>query len=184
MLKLICASTFVLIFSSPTLANPWKVYEGSTLLDGTVTATSVSGYMFSGKEYESTSSQVSLECRNNELLMYIIGNSDFLGRKKAQESPTIEFIFKAGSKLATFKASIIVSGYSSDRARVHNGTDLLNFLRFYDGGSAKVQLPVAKTGIPEVRRLSLKNFVKTTDLILATCGPLDAWEPVSAITKK
>jgi hypothetical protein len=183
MLKLICASTFVLIFSSPTLANPWTVREGSTLLDGTVTATRVSGYMFSGKEYESTSSQVHLECEDSKLLMHIIGDSDFLREKKAQESPTIEFIFKAGSKLATFKATI-TNAYSRDWARVHNGTDLLDFLRFYDGGSAKVQLPVARTGIPEVRRLSLKNFVKTTDLILATCGPLDAWEPVSAITKK
>ena len=182
MFKLICASTFVLIFSSPTLANPWKVYEGSTLLDGTVTATSVRGYMFHGKEYV-TSSQVSLICRNNKLLMHIIGDSDLLTKEKAQESPTIEFIFKAGSKLATFKASI-ENEYSSDWARVHNGTDLLDFLRFYDGGSAKVQLPVARTGIPEVRRLSLKNFAKTTDLILATCGPLDAWEPVSAISKK
>ena len=183
MFKLICASTFVLIFSSPTLANPWKVYEGSTLLDGTVTATSVSGYMFSGKEYESTSSRVSLKCEDSKLLMHIVGDSDLLTKEKAQESPTIEFIFKAGSKLATFKASI-ENEYSSVWARVHNGTDLLDFLRFYDGGSAKVQLPVARTGIPEVRRLSLKNFVKTTDLILATCGPLDAWEPVSAISKK
>ena len=183
MLKLICASTFVLIFSSPTLANSWRVYEGSTLLDGTVTATRVSGYMFSGKEYESTSSQVHLECEDSKLLMHIVGDSALLTKEKAQESPTIEFIFKAGSKLATFKATI-VSEISSNWARVHNGTDLLDFLRFYDGGSAKVQLPVARTGIPEVRRLSLKNFVKTTDLILATCGPLDAWEPVSAITKK
>jgi len=183
MLKLICASTFVLIFSSPTLANPWTVYEGSTLLDGTVTATGVSGPMVSGKGYD-RSSRVSLECVDSKLLMHIIGDSDFLTKEKAQESPTIEFIFKAGSKLATFKATIVNEIIMGNWARVHNGTDLLDFLRFYDGGSAKVQLPVARTGIPEVRRLSLKNFVKTTDLILATCGPLDAWEPVSAISKK
>ena len=182
MLKLICASTFVLIFSSPTLANSWKVYEGSTLLDGTVTATGVYGRMVSGKGYD-RSSRVGLRCEDSKLLMHIVGDSALLTKEKAQESPTIEFIFKAGSKLATFKATI-VSEISSNWARVHNGTDLLDFLRFYDGGSAKVQLPVARTGIPEVRRLSLKNFVKTTDLILATCGPLDAWEPVSAITKK
>ena len=182
MLKLICASTFVLIFSSPTLANSWKVYEGSTLLDGTVTATGVYGRMVSGKGYD-RSSRVGLRCEDSKLLMHIVGDSALLTKEKAQESPTIEFIFKAGSKLATFKATI-VSEISSNWARVHNGTDLLDFLRFYDGGSAKVQLPVARTGIPEVRRLFLKNFVKTTDLILATCGPLDAWEPVSAITKK
>ena len=182
MLKLICASTFVLIFSSPTLANSWRVYEGSTLLDGTVTATGVYGRMVSGKGYD-RSSRVGLRCEDSKLLMHIVGDSALLTKEKAQESPTIEFIFKAGSKLATFKATI-VSEISSNWARVHNGTDLLDFLRFYDGGSAKVQLPVARTGIPEVRRLSLKNFVKTTDLILATCGPLDAWEPVSAITKK
>ena len=182
MLKLICASTFVLIFSSPTLANSWRVYEGSTLLDGTVTATGVYGRMVSGKGYD-RSSRVGLRCEDSKLLMHIVGDSALLTKEKAQESPTIEFIFKAGSKLATFKATI-ESEISSNWARVHNGTDLLDFLRFYDGGSAKVQLPVARTGIPEVRRLSLKNFVKTTDLILATCGPLDAWEPVSAITKK
>ena len=40
--KLIKTSILVAIttlFSFPTFANPWKVYEGSTLLDGTVRTT-------------------------------------------------------------------------------------------------------------------------------------------------
>ena len=178
--KLIQTSILVAIttfFSLPTFANPWKVYEGSTLLDGTVTATRVSGYMFSGKEYESTSSQVSLKCRNNELLMHIVGDSDLLTKEKAQENPTVEFIFKASSKLATFKATIESGSYNRESARVHNGKKLLEFLWPHDGSFAQVQLPVAKTGIPEVRKLSLVNIVKTTGLAITTCGPLDAWEP-------
>lgn len=180
MLKLICASAVALLFASSTVANPWEVREGSTLLDGTETATYVAGYMFSGKEYEMTSSQVNLKCEDNELLMHIVGDSELLTKEKAQENPTIEFIFKAGSELTSFKATIENVDYGRTRARVHNGPGLLEFLRRHAGGSAQAQLPVARTGVPEVRKLSLKDVVKTTDLVLSTCGPLEAWELIEA----
>lgn len=181
--KLVYALSAALLFASQTLANPWEVREGSTLLDGTETATYIAGYMFSGKEFEMTSSQVKLTCEDNELLVYVVGDSDLLTERKAQENPTIEVIFKAGSELTSFRATIENVNYGRERARVHNGPELLEFFRRHAGGSAQVQLPVARTGVPEVRKLSLKNVVKTTDLVLSTCGPLEAWELTETSTE-
>ncbi|MBR9822627.1 MAG: hypothetical protein GYB51_16710 [Rhodobacteraceae bacterium] len=176
MFKLIYTSTFFILLAVSTAANPWKVQEGSTLLDGTETATYVAGYLFSGKDYEFTSSQINLRCADKELVMSIIGDSDLLTKAEAQNNPTVELIIKLGSELASFKATIENVDYGRERARVHNGPELLELLRQHDGSSSQVQLPVARTGVPEVRKLSLENVVKTTDLALATCGPLKVWE--------
>lgn len=178
--RLICASTLFLLIATVTSANPWEVRAGSTLLDGTKTATYVAGHMFLGKDYEMTSSQLSLRCVEDELVMDIIGNSDLLTKAKAEDDPTIEVLFKVGSELVSFEATIVSLDWGRERARVHNGPGLMEFLRQHDGDAAQVQLPVASTGIPEVRKLSLENFRETTDLVLATCGPIEVWEIAAA----
>ena len=175
-LKLILASVSALVFASAAAANPWKVQEGSTLLDGTETATYVAGFMFSGKEYEFTSAQVNLMCIEKQLVMSIVGDSDLLAKAMADADPTVEFIFKVGSDLISTKATIESVEWDRERARVHDGPAILKFFRQHDGNSAQVQLPVARTGVPEVRNLSLENVVETTDLVVATCGPLEVWE--------
>ena len=180
MIKLIYTSTAAFFFASATFANPWEVREGSTLLDGTKTATYVSGYMFSGKSYETTSSQINLRCKNSELLMYIVGDSDLLSRETGRNNPTIEFSVKAENEVTSFSATVESVDYGRERARVHNGPELLEFLRRHAGKSAQVQLPVARTGVPEVRKLSLIDIAKTTDLALSTCGPLETWELIKA----
>lgn len=182
MLRQIYTCSFFILLTFPAAANPWKVLDGSTLLDGTETATYVAGYLFSGKDYEFTSSQINLRCVDEELVMSIVGDSDLLTKAKARANPTIDFIIKAGSELASFKATIGNVDYSLERARVHNGPGLLELLRLHDGSSSQVQLPVARTGIPEVRKLSLENVVKTTDLVLSTCGPLEVWEVAATLT--
>ncbi len=174
--KLIWTAAVTLVFASSAIANPWKVQEGSTLLDGTETATRVAGYMFSGKEYEMTSSQVLLSCEDQQLEMIIVGDSELLKKEAAEENPNVDFMFKAGDELISVQATIESVDWNREQARVHNGPGLLEFLRKYDGGSAEVQLPVARTGVPEVRKLSLENIASTTDLVLATCGPLKVWE--------
>lgn len=170
---------FVLATTSSE-ANPWKVQTGSTLLDGTETATYVAGYMFTGKDdYEFTSAQISLRCVQRELEMNIVGDSNLLTREEAQSSPRVEVLFKVGDELAAHEATVEYVEWSTDltRARIHAGPELIEFFRKHDGGSAQVQLPVAMTGVPEVRTLSLESVVEVTDLILATCGPINAWRP-------
>lgn len=176
MLKLTYTSTFFIFLAFSTAANPWEVQEGSRLLDGTETATYVAGYLFSGKEYELTSAQINLKCLDKELVMSVVGDSDLLTKAEAQNNPTVDLIIKVGPELASFKATIESVDYGRQRARVHNGPGLLEILRQHDGSSSQVQLPVARTGVPEVRELSLENVVKTTDLALSTCGPLKVWE--------
>lgn len=182
MLKQIYACSLFILLTFPAAANPWKVQDGSTLLDGTETATYVAGYLFLGKDYEFTSSQINLRCVDEELVMSIVGESDLLTKAKAQANPTIDFILKVESELASFKATIENVDYNRARARVHNGPGLLELLRVHDGSFSKVQLPVARTGVPEVRKLSLENVVKTTDLVLSTCGPLEVWEVTATVT--
>lgn len=174
MVRLAAIGIFLLMVAGAN-ANPWKVQEGSTLLDGTETATYVAGYMFSGKEYEFTSSQVNLRCMDEELVMNIVGDSDLLSRDTAEKSPTIEFVFKVGEDLVSFEATLENPKWARESARVHDGPKLLEYLRWHDGQIARVQLPVAKTGIPEVRELSLENVVSVSDVILNTCGPMEVW---------
>lgn len=176
MLKLVILSTVSILGASTVLANPWEVQAGSKLLDGTETATSVGGHMFSGTEYEFTISQVQLICREGEILMRVIGDSDIKMRDEIEVDPTINLMVKAGSEVENFKATI-TNQFSLEVSRVHDGPRLLDLLRRHDGSKdkAQVQIPVALTGIPEVRSLSLENVVDATDLILATCGPLEMW---------
>lgn len=166
-----------LFLASGVSANPWTVVEGSTLLDGTETATYVAGYMFSGAEYEYTSSQINLRCIDETLEMSVIGDGDLISATKAEQNPTITFVFKVGEELVSFDAAVDNPRWSRERARVHEGPQLLEYLRQHDGESVQVQLPVARTGVPEVRKLSLENVTAVTDLILATCGPLETWGP-------
>lgn len=174
---------FSSLLSFGALANPWEVKEGSTLLDGTETATDVAGYMFVGKEYEFTSAQLNLRCRENELQMAVVGDERFLSKEDAISEPNIEIVLKVGETIVkAFAAIENPSQFSSlDRARVKNGPALLELLRQNDGGEAKVQLPVARTGVPEVRKLSLVNIVEVTDRIMKTCGPLNVWAPEKAV---
>jgi len=164
--------------ASVSHSNPWSILEGSTLLDGTETASYVAGYMFSGKEWEATSSQISLRCVEGNLQMNIIGDSDLILFESAEENPTIEFLVQAGSDLTSFNASVNPEQrYNLVMARIHEGASLIRFLTKHDGTSAKVQLPLAKTGGAEVRELSLENFKATTEVIINTCGPIAQWQP-------
>ena len=158
-------------------SNPWSILEGSTLLDGTESASYVAGYMFSGKEWEYTSSQISLRCADGNLQMHIVGDSDLIRFESAKENPTVEFLVQAGSDLTSFKASVNPESIHLEQARIHEGASLIRFLARHDGTSAKVQLPLAKTGSAEVRELSLENFKATTDVIINTCGPIAQWQP-------
>ena len=164
--------------ASVSHSNPWSILEGSTLLDGTETASYVAGYMFSGKEWEATSSQVSLRCIDGNLQMHVIGDSDLIQFEAAEENPTIEFLVRAGSDLTSFNASVNPEQrYNLDMARIHKGASLVRFLAKHDGASARVQLPLAKTGGAEVRELSLEDFKATTEVIINTCGPIAQWQP-------
>lgn len=166
------------ITSSMAYANPWEIKEGSTLLDGKETASRVSGHMFSGKEYEYTSSQMLLVCEEGALQMEVAGDGPMLTREQFAANPTLDIMVKAGSDVETFSVSVS-SKYNLEIARIHDGPRLLALLRNNDGDTVKaqVQLPVARTGVPEVRSLSLENVVSTTDVIIATCGPLGMWTP-------
>lgn len=179
MKDLFTAATVAAIISTSTVhANPWKIQEGSTLLDGTETASRVSSHMFSGKEYETTSAQILLSCMEGALEMDVVGDSDFLTRDQFVVNPVLDIMVKAGPDVETFSASV-PSTYNLSHARIHDGPRLLALLRTRDGDTekAKVQLPVARTGVPEVRSLSLENVEATSDVILATCGPLEMWTP-------
>jgi hypothetical protein len=179
MKKFFIATTVVSIITTSTAyANPWKIQEGSILLDGTEAASIVAGYMFSGEEYEVTSSQIRLACSEGTLEMDVVGDSDLLTREQFAVDPVLDVMVKAGPNVETFKASV-PSEYGLTRARIHDGPRLLDLLRTHDGSAekAKVQLPVARTGVPEVRSLSLENVKVTSSVILATCGPLDMWTP-------
>lgn len=180
-MKLAGVGAFSVLLATSAAANPWEVQEGSVLLDGTETATYVTGFMFSGKEYEFTSSQINLRCTDEGLVMYVVGDSDLVSRSELQTSPTLEFVSKAGEDLISFEATV-ENEHALTRARVHEAPGLLEFLRQHDGSKAQVQLPVARTGVPEVRTLSLENVIETTDLIISTCGPLETWEFVETST--
>ena len=174
-MKLFGVGAFAALLATSASANPWEVSEGSVLLDGTETATYVAGFMFSGKEYEYTSAQINLRCTDKGLVMFVVGDSDLVSRSELQTSPTLEFVSKAGEDLISFEATV-ESKYDLETARVHEAPGLLEFFRQHDGSKSQVQLPVARTGVPEVRTLSLENVIKTTDLIISTCGPLERWE--------
>lgn len=149
--------------------------EGSTLLDGTKTATYVAGYMFLGNEYEYTSAQLNLRCKENELVASLVGDSDLLTREQAEAEAEIKFYFKVADEVMPVEGSILDARYVRDTARLHNAPKLFDFLQKHQGLSAQVQLPVARTGVPEVRELSLVKLEEVVDLILATCGPLKKW---------
>ena len=183
MLRQFFSSIALMFFASQSSASPWEIQQGSTLLDGTETATYIAGFMFLGEDYEFTSSQVNMRCIDEELVMNVVGDGDFITKSKAQENPTINFVFRIDTELVSFDATIENVDWGRERARVHNGPGLMDLLRQSDGRSAQVQLPVARTGVPEVRKLSLENVTKTTDLIVATCGPIETWtkaEPAAA----
>lgn len=177
MKKLFRTSAAAFIIATNTVAaNPWEILEGSTLLDGTETASRVAGYMFSGDEYEWTSAKMLLSCEEGVLQMYVVGDGDLLTSQQFAESPVLDIMVKAGPMVETFSASVS-SKYNRQRAQIHNGPRLLELFRANNGRAenAKVQLPVARTGVPEVRSLSLESVKTTTDVILSTCGPLDVW---------
>ena len=163
--------------ASVSHSNPWSILEGSTLLDGTESASYVAGYMFSGREWEYTSSQISLRCADGNLQMHIVGDSDLIRFEAAEENPTVEFLVQAGSDLTSFKASVNPESIQLEKARIHEGASLVRFLAKHDGSSARVQLPLAKTGGAEVRELSLEDFKATTEVIINTCGPIAQWQP-------
>lgn len=180
MFRLVSATTTITMLATAVAANPWEVREGSTLLDGTKTATYVAGHMFSGKEYEYTSAQINLRCIDGELVMSVVGDSGLLTKAEAETNPTIDLMIKSGDDLASFKSTVDAENWLRDRARIQDAPGLLEYLRQHDGGSAQVQIPVANTGVPEVRTLSLENVVAASDLALSTCGPLQRWEPAAA----
>jgi hypothetical protein len=158
-------------------ANPWHVRKGGTLLDGTETTTSVAGALkLEDNGWSASTAKIGLKCSEGAPEMYVLSDTNFVKIDPRGSSTPIKIGFKADNEIVSFDAIVPHPSILPTYALFQDRLALLEFLRKYDGGSAQVQFPVARTGIPEVRNLSLEKVIETTDKLLATCGPLKTWE--------